>query len=47
MSQFLILDLKSDNQFVVFKVLSACLFQRHAPRDDSANLVTLKKYLAL
>ena len=39
----LILALKSDNEFVVFKSLSVCLFQIHGPRDDTANLVTLSK----
>ena len=30
-------------QRAVFKNLSVCLFQRCGPRDDIANLVTLKK----
>ena len=43
----LILALKSDNEFVVFKILSVCLLERRGPRDDIANSVTLTKYLAL
>ena len=39
----LILALRSGNEFVIFKSLSVCLFQRQGPRDDVANLVTLKK----
>ena len=39
--QYLILALKSDNEFVVFKNLSVCLFEIHGPRDDIANLETL------
>ena len=42
-----ILALKNGNEFVVFKSLSVWLFQISGPRDDIANLVTLKKYLAL
>ena len=39
----LILALKSDDEFVVFKSLSVCLFQRRNPCDNIANLVTLKE----
>ena len=46
MRQSLILILKS-YEFVVFKSLSVCLFQRRDPRDDIVNFVTLKKYLVL
>ena len=42
----LILALKSGNEFVVFKSLSVYLFQRGGPRDNTGNLVTMKKYLA-
>ena len=38
----LILALKSDNKFVVFKNSWVCLFQRCDQRNDIANLVTLK-----
>ena len=47
MRQSLTLALKSGDEFVVFKSLSVCLFQRRCPSDDIANLVTLKNYLAL
>ena len=39
--------LKTDNNFSVFKSLSVCLFQRRGPRDNIANSVILRKYLAL
>ena len=40
----LILALKSDKEFFVFKSLSLCFFLRCGPLDKIANLVTLKKY---
>ena len=38
----LILALKSGSEFFVFKTLSVCLSQRCSPREDIADLVTLK-----
>ena len=43
----LILALKSNNNFAVFKSLSVCLFKTQGPREDITNLVNTKKYLAL
>ena len=40
----LILALKRDKEFFVFKSLSLCFFLRRSPLDNIANLVTLKKY---
>ena len=42
----MILALKSGHEFVVFKNLSVYLFPRSGPRDDIANLLTLKKFFS-
>ena len=44
MKRSLILALKNDDEFGVFKSLSVCLFYRGNPYNKFGNLVALKQY---